>query len=322
MKKALDLILVYLVILIVGIVCSTFLYSFYVGVLNYIAGAKFDIFSNEVLINSLGFVSYCILLVVCPVVSYYRIRRPGGVMQTIGYILIVLITWIVLFPGLCHLNEFFTRNVESEIEQVTLSKNYFRKVDNKVYYFTKEFESENHNVATSNAVVIDTSETGKVDYRLVRDLNSMDFKKKALPFKDVLVKQNFDNSRVTLPINFRNLLEKLKLCLTFKLCYILYFISFALVISSVYALTNFFNWKLLNAVLIFFITVSIISVNSTGVNSFAGTIISSLENTAPFRFLSQYIYESFLFVFNTFFSLVFITIGIVKFAIHVHGKKN
>lgn len=322
MKKAIDIILVYFALLIIGILTSTFLYSFYINVLNYIAGNSISMFSNEVLIESLIFSSYCILLFICPIISYYRIRRPAGILQMIGFILIVLITWGVLFPGVCHVENYVNENLNNEIEENHLSKGYFRKIDKKVYYFTKDFESENNNVAISSAVIIDTNENGSVEFKTVRDIGSMEFNKKALPYREVLVKQNFDNFRITLPIDFRNLINKLKNVLSLELRYILYFISFVLAICSIYALTNFFNWKLINAVLIFFITVSLISANSVDSSSLFFVIKDSLMKTRPFLFLSQYIYESFLFAFNILCSLIFLALGIVKFALHNHAKKE
>lgn len=322
MKKALELLLVYLITLVVGIVATTLLYSFYLNVLNYIAGNKVTFFSSQDLFQSLIFSAFCVVIIICPLVSYYRIRRPSGIAQTIGYVIVVLITWFLLFPGVCHFSKYVDRNITIESEETHLSKGYFRKVDKKVYYFTKDFESENHNVATSQAVVIDTNANGKVEYKLVRDLSSMDFNKKALPFKEILLKQNFDNSRITLPIDFGVLIQRLSKALQLDFYYIWYFLSFILVIVSLYALTNFFNWKLLNTVLIFFVTVSFIAANSSDNLPVFGYLSKILSGTAPFKFLSQYIYESFLFVFNTFFALVFITVGIVKFAIHNHSKKN
>jgi len=322
MKKALDLLLVYVLILLIGIVSTTFLYSFYINILNYVAGNKVTFFTNEDLIKSLIYSTYCILLFICPVISYYRIRRPSGVPQTLGFIFIALLTWVVFIPGASHIEKKLGKVYQDSGEEVHLSQGYFRKVDKKVYYFTKEFESENHNVAKTNAIIIDTNEHGQVDYKTVRDIGSMDFNKRALPFKEILVKQNFDNSRITLPINFNNLFAKLKKCISLEWYYIWYFLSFALVICSVYALTNFFSWKLLNSVLIFFITVAVISANSVDENSWFVIVNNALSGTKPFEFLSQYIYEEFLFTFNILCSLVFLTFGIVKFAIHNHVKKN
>lgn len=322
MKKALNLILVYFLLLIIGIVSATFLYSFYINIMNYVAGNSMTFFVNEDIIKSLFFSTYCMLLFICPVISYYRIRRPGGLPQLFGFIFVSLLTWCVFFPGVCHVENYINREFRKDTEVTHLTKGYFRKIDNNVYYFTKEFESENNNVATSSAVIIDVSEHGKVTHKTVRDIPSMDFNRKAAPFKEVLVKQNFDNSRITLPIDFSNLFSKLQNCLEFKLCYILYFLSFALVMCSIYAVTNFFNWKLINTIFIFFLTVALVSANSVDSGSLFVIIKKSMMQTRPFVFLSEYIYESFLFAFNILCSLIFLAMGTIKVAVRNHAKKE
>lgn len=322
MKKALDIILIYLLVLIVGILGITFLYTFYNNMLNFVAGSDSKLLNNEIIIKSFVYVAQGLLLVICPIISYYRIRRPSGVPQTLGYIFIVLLTWGLIFPSVSYLDSYVKKNYVSSVEDIHLSKDYFRKIDKKVYYFTKDFESENNNVATSSALVIDTSEYGKIEYKTVRDMGIMEFNKSAKPYKDILVKQNFYSSRITLPVALKNLIEKLSKCYELNLYYLLYLLSFVLVISSVYAMSNFFNWKLLNAVLVFFIAISLVSVNSEADLALFNMVKQFFIETKPFQFLSKYIYESFLFVFNVLCSLVFITLGIIKFVIHRHSNKN
>ncbi len=322
MKKTLDIILVYLGCLIAGIIVSSFLYLFYGNLLNYVAGAPAVAFSLGNLIKSSMFVSACILLFICPIVSYYRVRRPAGFSQTLGYMIVVILTWGVFFPGLSHIEKYVSAKYGIESNTAQLSAGYFRRVDNKIYYFTKDFEPGDYGVPSASALVIDTSENGDVDYTTFRNYKFIDINKNAQPFTEILVKQNFDSSRITLPIDLRNLISKLRNCLNFKLYYLLYLISFVLVISSIYALSNFFNWKLLNAVLLFFVTVSIAAANSSADLVIFSSVSTFLSNTRPFVFLSQYIYEAFLFVFNILLSIVFLTLGIVKFAIRKHESKN
>lgn len=320
MKRALNILLVYILLLIIGIASVTFLYSIYINVLNYIAGEPVVFFANDNLIKSLIYSSYCVLILICPIISYYKIRHPGGIPQMLGFIFVALLTWAVLVPGLTHVEKYIT--IRTSAKETHLSKDYFRRVDKKVYYFTKDFESVNNNVATSSAIIIDTDDKGKVEYKTVRDLKSMDFNKKSEPFNDILVKQNFDNSRITLPVSFNKLIERIKKSYNFELMYLWYFISLALVICSVYALSNIFNWKLINAVLIFFLTVSIISANSIDSGSLFASVKDFFMELKPFVYLSDYIYESFLFTFNLLCSLVFIILGIVKFAVSKRKKQD
>lgn len=322
MKKTFDIILVYFGCLIAGIIVSSFLYLFYGNLLDYVAGTPVASFSVGNLIKSFMFVSSCILLFICPIVSYYRIRRPAGFSQTLGYIIIVILTWFLFFPSLNYLEKNITGKYGIENNATELSAGYFRRVGNKVYYFTKDFEPGDYGVPSAPALVIDTSEDGNVDYTTFRNYKFMDINKDAQPFTEILVKQNFDESRITLPVDLRNLIAKLRNCLNFKLYYLLYLFSFVLVISSIYAVSNFFNWKLLNAVLLFFITVSVTAANSSAHLAIFSYVNTFLSNTRPFVFLSQYIYEAFLFVFNVLLSIVFLTLGIVKFAVRKHESKN
>lgn len=324
MKKAIDLLVIYLSFLIIGIIVSTFCYSAYVNILDLIIGNRITVFDKTYLIKSMMYVSYCVLFAACPVVSYYRIRRPGGIPQFIAYFLIVFITWCILFPLFCNVEKHISNKIHNnvKIESNYLTQDYFRKVGNKVYYFTKEFESENNNVATSTAIVIDTSTNGNVDYKTVRDIDSMDFNKEARPFNDILVKQNFTNSRITFPMNLSYLIEKLSNVMQFKLYYVLYFLSFVIVLSSVYALTNILNWKLLNSCLLIFVTISIICLNSNEYLPIISNFKIIMQKTKFFTFLSKYVYESFLFVINVFFSFVFCVFGFIKFIYHCKVKKE
>ena len=139
MKKALKLFVIYLIVLITGTVLGTVLYSFYLNLLGFIAGREIKFFTDQELFKSAFYVMFCMLLLVLPLISYYRIRHPGGVMQLVIYIILSLATWIVVMPCSLKLKSYCNKKFNFETTREPLSPNYFRKVDNNVYYFTKEF---------------------------------------------------------------------------------------------------------------------------------------------------------------------------------------
>ena len=98
MKKALKLALIYFIILIIGTILGTILYSFYLNLLGYIAGKEISFLTNSELLNSFFYVLFCMLLFIIPVIAYYRIRHPGGILQFVVYVVLCLLTWIILIP--------------------------------------------------------------------------------------------------------------------------------------------------------------------------------------------------------------------------------
>ena len=136
MKKALKLALIYLIVLILGTLAGTVLYSFYLNLLGFIAGRDITFFKDEELFKSLFYVLFCMQIFILPLISYYRIRRPGGTLQLIVYIILCLLTWALLMPATLKLRDYCNRKFSFEKRTESLSPNYFRKVDSEVYYFT------------------------------------------------------------------------------------------------------------------------------------------------------------------------------------------
>lgn len=321
MKKALNLILIYFIFLFSGIIAGTVIYSFYLNVLNYIAGREIILFRFADLLKSFFFIAYCMTFLICPIVSYYRIRHPGGFAQTIAYFLICIITWCGVFPGVYLLNNYCDTKFPIVESHESLSEGYFREVDGKVYYFTKDFESENGNVPVSSVVTINTSEAGGVEYSTIRDLPSWDFNKKAAPYREIQVKENFTDKSFRLPIDFMVLIENAKKSFS-GLRYLLCFASLVLLICSLYGITSFFDWKLLNTVFLFFSAFIVLCVNTAYYFTGFEKVISKITNNSFFNMLGKNIDEPLLFVINLFVMLVFIVLGIVKFGVHKHREKE
>lgn len=322
MKKALKLALIYLILLIVGIIPGTFLYALYLNVLDFVTGHEVVFFADSDIFNALFFVTYCMLFFICPLISYYRIRHPGGVLQFIVYVVLCLLTWIVLFPCILKLHDFCAERFSFEKESQYLSSNYFRKVDNRIYYFTKDFESKGSEVPETTAIIIDTSENGGVDSRLVRDYSTQDYNRKAAPFREIQLKKIFDKEKSAIPVNFHILIEMVSRAFSDGLPFFLTFLSFVLVLCSLYAVTSFFDWRLISSVMLFILAASIMCVNSMYYTSVFNAIKGRVANIGFFQSFGKIVSEPLLFLVNCIIALVFVILGIIKIAVRKHAGKE
>ena len=322
MKKALKLALIYLFVLILGTVVGTILYSFYLNLLGFIAGRDITFFRDGELFASLFYVMFCMQLFILPAISYYRIRHPGGGLQLTVYIVLCVVTWLVLVPFTFKLKDFCYRKFSCDKKTEYLSPNYFRKVDDEVYYFTKEFSlSSQGRSAEAPAIIIDTTENGGVEYRTVADHKNFVLNSKAEPFREVQLKKLFGENESPVPIDFRMLNSMISGAYSGGLSHILTLISFVLLLSSVYGITNFFEWRLLNAIMVFVTTALIYCFNTVNFTSVFDTIKARFMNNGFFRSFGGIVSEPILFMINILFALIFIVSGIVRFAVRKHAQK-
>ena len=322
MNKALKLALIYLINLVAGTILGTILYSLYLNLLGFIAGREINLFNDYELLQALFYVLFCMLIFIVPLISYYRIRHPGGVLQFVVYIVLCALTWALLMPASLKLRDFCMRKFAREVNTEALSPNYFRKVDDKVYFFTREFSGQTlTSSAVAPAVIIDTSEKGIVDYQEVKDYPSLGLNEKAYPFREIQLKQIFSADENPVPINFKLLLSMIENGYSWKLARFLTMLSFIILLCSVYGTTNFFDWRLLNAVMLFIITAAIICLNSMYFAPQFDAIKGRLNNLGMFRALGGIVSEPLLFIINLFFALIFIISGTIKFAVRTHLKK-
>ncbi len=321
MKKALRLALIYLILLIAGILLGTMFYTLYLNLLDFIIGHEVTFFSDGDLYKAFFYVFQCMLILICPVISYYRIRHPGGILQFIVYLVLCLVTWLILFPACMHLNEFCNSRFSFEKEQTYLSSNYFRRIDDKVYFFTKEFTEKPNAPAESNALIIDLSENGKIEEKAVTSFPTEEFIEKAMPYKEDQLKKIFTNDASFIPVSFHTLIAMGTTAFRLGLPYLLTLLSFVLLLCSVYGLTNFFDWRLINAVMLFIITTCILSVNSMYYQSAFDGIKQRLGSYGFFIACRKIISEPILFFINCVCALIFILAGVIKLAVRKHAEK-
>lgn len=322
MKKALKLALIYLINLIAGTVIGTILYSLYLNLLGFVAGREINLFSDTEIFQALFYVIPCMLLLILPLISYYRIRHPGGLLQFLVYFVLCIITWALLMPASFKLKNYCMKRFGHEIKAESLSPNYFRQVDNDVYFFTSEFKKQGRGRAPeATAIIIDTSEDGIVEYKTLGDYPSLEFNQKALPFREIQLKKIFGEVQSPIPFNFKVLLSMIEGGYSWKLTHILTLISFVLLLCSVYGMTNLFDWRLLNSIILFITTALIIILNSVYFFPQLDTIKNRANALGLFRALAGISSEPLLFITNLFFALLFITVGIIKFAVRKHAQK-
>ena len=323
MKKALKLALIYLIILIAGTVLGAVLYSFYLNLQGFVAGREIRFFSDEELFKSVFFAMFCIELFSMPLIAYYRIRHPGGALQLTVYIVLCALTWVLLMPFTFKLKDYCARKFSFDNTKESLSPNYFRKVDDEVYYFTREFTVTSRGRAPeTSAIIIDTTEDGEVEFRTLGDYPSLPLNRMAEPFREVQIKKIFSEDTNPVPIDFRLLNSMISGAYSGGIRHLLTLISFVLLLCSVYGITGFFDWRLLNTVMVFIITALILCLNSLYFSSQFDSIKATIMNNSFFRAFNTAVSEPILFLMNSIFALIFIVTGIVRYAVRRHAAKN
>lgn len=322
MKKAINLIITYLLLLFIGWILGSVIYSIYLNSLNYVSGNRIKFFSLTDLVQSGIYVAYCLIFLICPVISYYRGRHPAGISQTIAYVLICLFTWGVLFPGVYYTNKAVEKKIKLDNQSVYLSEGYFRAGADKIYLFTKPFDDYNNFGLSTSGVVIDTTENGTVKIEKELYERKLEIKKHAYPYKEVQQKDYFAMKGKPIPVDFALLINKAKTSFENGFFRYLNFLSLALLICILYGISNFFEWRLLNTTLIFFITTIILSINSIYYSSALLQVKHRIMQLSFFQMLNQKIDEPIIFVLNNFITLVFVIIGIVRLILKTHKGKN
>ena len=326
MKKTLNLVIMYFASLIFGLAFGTLMYAMFLNLLSYVAGDNLRLFTTEVLYHSFSYISFCVIFLACPLVAFYRIRHPGGISQTIIFLILCFVTWIVILPLNCKLCDYLDKNYPFATEESYLSKDYFRHVDNEVYYFTNDFTYSNGGMKADAVIIQTEKDDDYVMFGPVRDSNAFKLNTKAAPFREILVRESFRGRLSPSFVNFRALAVGGRYAfsrafddgiLTF-----LFYLSFALALCSVYLLTNLFDWRLLTTTLFFLLTSLILSLNSGFFSPWLGTISQQPGGNAIYDFLAKWHPEPLVFVANCLLALIFTVIWIVGLVIKNHTQKK
>lgn len=311
MKKAFRLVLMYFLLLLLGTALGMIFYYVYLEMQSSVAGMPFEFFRKEDLLRSLFYVLGCVLLFVCPAMVYIRISNKGGAGNFIAFIILSALTWALCIPSLIFLQDKYV--YQSKDSSKTLTGGYFRECEDKVYYFTSDYNKNSYTKTTT--VIIDTSADGIVEVEEIPPSRDFILFRDSAPYSDVLIKNAFGQVSNNPIISFALILEHAKNAFSKKWTFWLGFLSLGLLIASLYGTADLFRWRLLNTGFLMTATFVILAANTF----YYHPIVTSfrrqyINNRGFFIFLSKYIDDPLLVMVNLFFSLVFIIIGIIRFA--------
>lgn len=321
MKKAMKLLLMYFMTLLASIIIGTIIYSIYLNVKNFVAGTSIDLFNIKDLVKAIFFVIFLTLFLILPFISYYKIRHSGGVPQTIVYVFLTILTWGILFPGSFYLERFHYSKFPDKPSEKSLSTNCFRSFEDKVYFFTKDFSYDNQE-KSAMAVVIDTSEEGKIAIEKIEDKSDFVLYKQAVPYRDILIKNSFSKFSIPLLVDFGLLIQKGKDALNKGWTFYLGFCSIGLLLASVWALSGIFKWRLLNTCFVVVTSFLILTFNSFVIHGKFEFIINKIWNLPFIKPLNSIFENPVLVILNLLFALIFTVIGIIIFIVQNHKKKE
>lgn len=320
MKKGLKLCLMYLIFLLTGLFCCTMVYALYLHILDFVATPAGISFSIVYIEKSFLFMCSCAVIIIMPMVSYYRIRHPYGVVQTLFYIALCCLTWCVLFPAVTSLKESVYPKLDNDVRKEALSAEVFRPVNGKVYYFLRDFRTNPVTGADTPAIIIDTSEEGGVEVADVKDSADFELYTEALPYREILLKDSFPNGNLKRFINLPLIIRRGELALQKGFTFFLGFLTFAFLLCSLYALTGYYRWKLISVVMIFLETVLVLIFNTIYFNNFMNPVIYKLTNNGFFTFLNRFMDEPLLCFINLISGIVIVIVGIVNYAVKKRKK--
>lgn len=316
MNKALKLVVMYILFALVFVVLGTAFYFLFLNVLNFSAGQKMLFFNKTLVFKSFMYICTCLLVIICPCLAYFRIRHRGGIIQLLFYIGLCVLTWLLLLP-LCLKGAQAAGVFEaSKSSDHVVTAGYFRETENKVYYLTKDLKASEPG-SSVNAVIIDTDDKGEIKFEQVKSTPDFPLFKNAEPYSDILLKQNFSNSEdsntsALSALSFKDFLMHAGEAKAKGGTFWLGFLSFGLVLCCVYGISHMFDWKLVNASFVILFSGFFIVINTLYYGSAFEKIKAWAAGNGFISSFSDKFDAPLLVLFNLFFSVVFLVIGIIR----------
>ena len=323
MKKAFTLVLRYFVILIAGTLVGTLFYTFYLDVLNFVAGQDLDIWSIDIIMQSMFHVAIVMCFLIFPFLSYYRIKHSGGIGQNVAYIILFFLTVLLIFPFILRMKNTYLEKYPPVSRIAHLSGGYFRPSADgeKVYYFTRDFYSNPINGDDTTTVIIDTSENGIVEINKIKDTPDFPLYQETEPYKEILVKKAFGRLQVFEDGIFHLLVDKAEIAFDKGVTFYLGFSSIMLLFASIYAFTSLFKWKLLSTFVLILNSVLIVLLYNIYNSPICMNLRNRLGNNRLMYWLSNYIDEPpFMFV-CVIISVIFIIAGFITGIVRNRKKR-
>lgn len=315
MKKAFKLLITYILLTILGLITGTLLYSFYIEILNHVTGTKFNFLQRETVLRAFFYTASCLSFFICPALAIYKIKHSGGFSQFIGYLIAVLITFGAILPFSVKAGVKYEFDYRSTSTKTNLSGGYFRESGDNIYYFTDEFRTAPLTREDTVAVVIDTTQDGKTEVTSIPDTSDFELYTNALPYRDTLVKESFNENSIPVLMNMRSIISRAVISGHKGWSFWLAFLSLGLALACIYGLSNVSDWKLVNACIVALATIFILTLNTVYFMSWFDVLrMRSLDSARFFMFLGKYIDDPLLVMCNIVLSIIFSLVGIIRFA--------
>jgi len=309
MKKALKLFLAYFIWLIIGTLVGTFFYSLYLHSLELVAGVNSPVFSSQHLTKSFFLISQVLTFISGFLILGYKIRKPGSSLQLLVYVICQFLSICILFPVSSRFEKKYGIGTMKfyQKEDKALSPGYFRESNDQVYFFLNE--------KNNRLIQIDTRDNGTSIYKENTYAPLNELSKKAAPYKDVLIKDSF-RERTSLYSFLSLLIEAGKRDMSTGLSFWLGFLSVGLALTSIYALSSFSAWRIINYSLCALHYGLILFVNGFYWSPLlAGFRNCNFLHSGFFGFMNRWTSAPLLILINIIFALILAVSGTIKFII-------
>lgn len=325
MRKVISLIIDYFLILLVGLFIGLFIFLQYFNGINLVAGISVPL-AREVVIYGI-FSTFPVLFLTTPFcLVLYKIRhRSNPKASLITFICLCLLNWCLFYPLILTFQNTALKTLpeESEIhDSFTLSKGYFRKANDKLYYFKKTAKENSADVILLN----DKAEPSKFSEDYTLDLSDeSEFHKSTSPYRDPLIKESLTDIPYYVIEVFKSI--KIQAFNAWKNGFISWacFISIGFALASVYGLIRMSSWRMINALLTLTLSGLVIWFNHFYFSPFNENIRRFFQSLfydgGHLGFFLERNIEFPLMLINIIFGLVFIIIGIF-IAILRHQEEN
>ena len=278
-KTAFQLLLFYVCVVIAGTLAAAGVYTVYVLCTHIVAGQGISAFGFKYFISGLLVMSPVVLVLTNLLMCLYLIRHASkGVLPFSVYIVLYALSWLGLIPLMFNVSAKYSLAHANDVEaREYLSTGYFRSVDDKILYYSRILEDN-----SSDGLVIDLDDP---------DNSVQTFRNMKVPeshgFLDYLIQSTIEMPPVTstatrMTSQFMGLASA-----TFRHGYVywLLFATMGAALLSVYGIKRLSRWRLVNVVMIIFISLCIILFNMLAYSglykgSLCYPVVSAVNNFA------------------------------------------
>lgn len=305
MKSSLYLAVIFFISCIFCILVGAFSFMIYNVTINLSAGSEVSFFNIPIFLEGLVFSIPVAAILSCFFIIFYIIRHPSNPwFNLLVYSILGLLVWCVMIPASYKLAEVMlsskSETTQKEQSETMYTSGYFRKVSNGYVYFTQVHEDN----TADGVIIVKGNPSTFTNIPLTSFFDDI--------YKDILFTSALKPSRfVDFAISFLTLFWEIgKYSYMGKGLYLISYFSFALVLLSVIGLSRCSKWRLCNMCFVFVAFFVLCFINYFIYDSkFFVSVIrffisKNIEILSDRRILQLII--------NSFFFLIFSTIGIVN----------